>query len=188
MAQPLDRAVVEVDLAHDEATRGRQRLADDRDLVVLGRDLDQAGFQVLHRVVRGMVTERQTPRPGTGRPPDDLVAQADPKQRPPVGDHRARQRHGAVESGGVAGTRREHDAVDVGREHVLDRGGVRQYPDSRSASAQAIDDVRLESEVQSDHERPSLGRVADVARNAARAEACGARPSRHGGIRASAPT
>ena len=42
VAQPLDRAVVEVALADDEAAVWRQRLADDLDLVVLRRHLDAA--------------------------------------------------------------------------------------------------------------------------------------------------
>src|SRR4051812_6474957 len=41
MAQPFDRPVVEVDLADPEPGCGRERLADDLDLVVLRRDLDQ---------------------------------------------------------------------------------------------------------------------------------------------------
>ena len=46
VAQALDRAVVEVDLADPEARRGRQRVADDLDLVVLGRHLDEAHLEV----------------------------------------------------------------------------------------------------------------------------------------------
>src|SRR6185369_14033120 len=42
VAQALDRAVVEVDLAHAEAGTRRDRRPDHLDLVVLGGDLDQA--------------------------------------------------------------------------------------------------------------------------------------------------
>ncbi len=59
VAQALDRAVVEVALADVEAARRGQRLADDLDLVVLGRDLDPAALEVLDRVVGAVVPEAQ---------------------------------------------------------------------------------------------------------------------------------
>ena len=86
VAQALDRAVVEVELADAEAGPRRQRLADDLDLVVLGRDLDAARVEVLDRVVRAVVAEAQAARLGAGGAADDLVAEADPEQRPAVVD------------------------------------------------------------------------------------------------------
>ena len=68
VAQPLDRAVVEVDLADPEPGRGRQRRADDLDLVVLGGHLDDPELDVVDRVVRAVVAEPQPGRVGAGRP------------------------------------------------------------------------------------------------------------------------
>ena len=113
VAQPLHRSVVQVDLADHEAARRRQRVGNDGDLVVLGGDLDQTSLEVLHGVVRGVVAERKSPRPRSGRAADDLVAQAYAEERAPVRYHLPRQGHRAVKSGGVAGARREDDAVDV---------------------------------------------------------------------------
>ena len=115
VAQALDRAVVEVDLADPEPGRGRQRVADDLDLVVLGGDLDEPELEVLDRVVGAVVAEPEAARVGAGGPPDDLVAEADPEQRPAVVDDRAGQRDLRLEAGRVAGTGREDHAVDVGR-------------------------------------------------------------------------
>src|SRR3970040_3091679 len=42
VAEPLDRSVVQVDLADVESARGRQRTPDDLDLVILGGYLDGA--------------------------------------------------------------------------------------------------------------------------------------------------
>ena len=84
--RPSTEPVVEVDLADPEPGRGRQRLADDLDLVVLGGHLDEPQLDVLDRVVGAVVAEPQPARVGAGGPADDLVAEADPQQRPPVVD------------------------------------------------------------------------------------------------------
>ena len=115
MAQPLDRAVVQVDLADAEARCRRQRVADDLDLVVLGGHLDEPELEVVDRVVRAVVAEAQARRLGAGRARDDLVAEADPEQRPAVVDDRLRERDRAVESSRIARARRKDDAVDVRR-------------------------------------------------------------------------
>ena len=60
---------------------------------------------------------------------------------------------GPVEPGRVAGSRREHDAAHVGREHVARRRRVRQHPDPDAAPAQRVDDVRLEPVVDDRDER-----------------------------------
>ena len=68
MAQPLHRAVVEVDLADPEPGRRRQRVPDDLDLVVLRRDLDQPELDVADRVVGAVVAEPEPRRLGAGGP------------------------------------------------------------------------------------------------------------------------
>ena len=68
-------------------------LGDDLDLVVLGRHLDQPGVDVADRVVRAVMAESQPAGVGPGGAGHDLVTEADPEQRPAVGDRRPRQRH-----------------------------------------------------------------------------------------------
>ena len=98
----------------------RQRVADDLDLVVLGGHLDEPEVDVADRVVRPVVPEPEPGRLGAGRSSDDLVAEADPEQRPPVLDDRPRQCDRTVEPRRVAGPRREDQAIDVAGEG--DRG------------------------------------------------------------------
>ena len=89
--------------------RGRQRLADDLDLVVLGGDLDEPELEVLDRVVRAVMPEPEARRLGAGGPPDDLVPEADPEQRAAVVDDRLRERDRPVEAGWIPGTRRQDE-------------------------------------------------------------------------------
>ena len=159
MAQPLDGAVVEVELADAEPGRGRQRLADDLDLVVLGRDLDEPEVDVLDRVVRAVMAEPEPARLGAGGPPDDLVAEADAQQRPAVVDDRAGERDLGLEARRIArvratGSRRRRRSTSTSR-----RGRrVREDADARAAMAHRPDDVRLQAEVDDADERAALGR------------------------------
>ena len=114
MAQALDRTVVEVALADLEAAVARQRLPDHLDLVVLRRDLNAPGAEVLDRVIGAVMAKAQPAGLGAGGPAHDLVAQADAQQRPAVGDGRSRQGHRSVESRRIAGSGREDQAVHVG--------------------------------------------------------------------------
>ena len=107
VAQALDGAIVQVHLADVEPAAGRQRRADDLDLVVLGGHLDEPEVDVADRVVRPVMAEPQPGRLGAGRPRDDLVAQADPQQRPAVLDDRPGQRDGTVQPCRIARPRRE---------------------------------------------------------------------------------
>ena len=120
-----------------------QRVADDLDLVVLRGHLDEPELEVADRVVRAVVAEPQARRLGARRPPDDLVAEADPEQRPAVVDDRSGERDLGLEPGRIAGTGRQDDAVDVGGE---DASAVEivcgQDPDARAATAHRADDVR----------------------------------------------
>src|SRR3954468_9324416 len=53
----------------------------DGEAMVLRRDLDLAGGQILHGVVRAVMTERQLVRPATGGEAEDLMAEADAEHR-----------------------------------------------------------------------------------------------------------
>ena len=67
MPQALDRAVVEVALADEEARGGGQRVGHDLDLVVLGGHRHPPAALVADGMVGGVVAEAQAPR--AGRPP-----------------------------------------------------------------------------------------------------------------------
>src|SRR5205085_7332012 len=103
--RPLDRAVVQVDLADPEARTGRHGLADDLDLVVLGRDLHEPELGVADGMVRAVMAEPEPGRLGARRAGNDLVPEADPEQRPPVVDDRLRERDRALEAGRVTWSR-----------------------------------------------------------------------------------
>ena len=92
----------------------------------------------------------------------DLVAEADPEQRPPVVDDRPGQRDGPVEPGRIARPRRQDHPVDVRRQRDGRRDRVRQDPDAGAAPPHAADDVRLQAEVDDRDERPAVLGPADV--------------------------
>src|SRR5689334_10420091 len=80
VAQPLAGAVVQVDVARLPAA-ARQGGRVDGEVVVLRRDLHAPGGEILHRVVGAMMAERQLVRASAGGQPEDLVAEADSKNR-----------------------------------------------------------------------------------------------------------
>ena len=79
VAKTLDRSVVEVDMRHLDI--GREGVGINGVAVVLRRDLDAAGRQVLHGLVAAVVAEFQL----EGSPPSpdaqDLMPQADAEER-----------------------------------------------------------------------------------------------------------
>src|SRR4051812_39031682 len=78
-AQPLDGAVVEVDVRElglaEVRLQARAWLAADREAVVLRRDRDPVGAQVLDRVVGAAVAERELERLEPDRAREQLVAE-----------------------------------------------------------------------------------------------------------------
>src|SRR5204862_4475151 len=110
MAEALDRAVVEIDLADPEPGRDRQRRPDDLDLVILGRHLDDPEFGVLDWMVRPVVTEPESGRIRTRRPADDLMTKTDAEQGSPVVDDRLCQGDGTVESSRIPRAWRQDQA------------------------------------------------------------------------------
>ena len=128
--------------------------------MVLRRDLDQAKVEVLDRVVGPVMAEPQAARLGTSRARHDLVSEADPEQRSPVLDDGAGQRDLGLESGRVAGARRQDDAIDARAEDVRRRRRVRKDADARSAMLHRLDDVGLEAEVDDPDQRAArIGRA-----------------------------
>ena len=111
VAQALDRAVVQVDVA-DHRSRWRRAPAPASTwnswfwLVMATRPVSQ----VLDRVVAAVVAERQPAGGGAGRQPDDLVPQADAHDRDAARDQPARRLDGVGQLGRVARPVREQDA------------------------------------------------------------------------------
>ena len=129
--QPLDRAVVEVqvgELGGAEVGLPADRLvaldarlaarAEHREAVVLGGDLDPARLQVLDRVVRAAVAERELERLEADRAAEQLVAEADAEDGP-LADQLADRADDVVERAGVAGTVGEEDRVRVTGEDLV---------------------------------------------------------------------
>ena len=112
--QPLDRPVVQVHVGHLELRRAWDpglRSPLDRESVILRRDQDAAGRELLHRVISAAVAVRHLDRVRAEGEAQDLMAEADPEDRHAcVRDlaHRCRARSHRRR---IAGTVREKDAV-----------------------------------------------------------------------------
>ena len=143
--EPLERAVVQVDVRHHHA-RG-QRLGIDRESVVLRRDFHAAGLHLLHRVVRPAVTELQLERPRAQRQPQHLVAETNPEHRRPAGHDGADVVHHVRQRGGIAGTVAEEDAVGRTAEQHRRRRRRRVDADVATVGGQPSQDVPLHAEV-----------------------------------------
>ena len=104
--------------------------------VVLRRDLDAAGLEVLHRVVAAAVAELQLERAPAEREREHLVAEADAEERQPARRRSARTfAHDVRQRGRIAGTVAEEDAVGTVRQHLARRRGRREHPQRRSRGA-----------------------------------------------------
>ncbi len=79
VAQALDGLVVQIDAVHRDARSQRFRVH--RKAVILRRDFDPAGFQILHRLVRAAMAEFQFESFPAKRLPEHLVAETNPKNR-----------------------------------------------------------------------------------------------------------
>ena len=121
--QALARVVVEVAMGGLPAAPGKRGRIDG-EAVILGRDLHLVGGQVLHRVIRAVMTERQLVRTAAGGQAENLVSETDAKHR-----HAADQAaHGLDEvrnAFGIAGPVREKHAVGLALEYRLRRRGGR---------------------------------------------------------------
>ena len=86
--------------------------------MVLGRDVDPAGLEVLDRVVGAAVAEGELEGLQADRPAEELVAEADADHRL-LADHAAHVLDDVVEGAGVTGTVGEEDEIRVAGEHVI---------------------------------------------------------------------
>src|SRR5439155_24089638 len=80
VAESLDRTVVQVDVGQ-LVFRLREERRIDGEAVVLGRDLDLAGAQILDRMIGSSVPELELERLPAARQAEDLVSEADAEDR-----------------------------------------------------------------------------------------------------------
>ena len=109
--------------------------------------------EVLDRVVGAAVAERQLERLEADGAAEELVAEADPEDRP-LADELADGRDDVVERGRVAGPVGEEDEVGVVGEDVLRRGVAGQQRHPAAALAELADDRELDPGVDADDVGP----------------------------------
>ena len=141
-----------------------------REAVVLRRDLDPAGLEVLDRVVRAAVAERELEGLEADRPAEQLVAEADADHRA-LADDLAHRVDDVVERGRVAGAVGEEDQVGVAAEDLLGgrRAGKQRHP--AVPLAELPNDRELDAGVDPDHVRAvavDLDRLARASRSRAK--------------------
>src|SRR5438093_6094769 len=113
MPQALDRAVVQVLVCDLDV--GRKRLRIDGEAVILRRDFDLSGRQLLDRMICPAMTELELERSAAHRQTEYLMTQTDAER----GHVRVDQRPGVVDRVGqdcwIARTIAQEDAVQLGR-------------------------------------------------------------------------
>ncbi len=141
MGETLDGAVVEVQLGDEEVAR-RDAGGLDLELVVLARDVGEAGLQVLDGVVGAMMSEGQPRGLAADRLAEQLVAEADAEEWDPA-DRLPAELHRPGQHRRVAGPVGEDQPVGPGRLDLLPAAAVRQDDDPEAARAERAEDVRL---------------------------------------------
>src|ERR1700684_4336159 len=105
MPQTFERLIVQVDVGEFHFA-ARQGIGIDSKIMVVRRDLDLAGTQLLHRMVAAMMSELQFERLATKRNAGELMSQANAENRLP--SHQPANRIHRIGTGlGIAGTIRE---------------------------------------------------------------------------------
>ena len=128
------------------------RRAPDREAMVLAGDGDLAGADVLDRVVRAAVAERQLVGLQAGGAGEQLVAEADAEHGLAV-QQRADVLDDVVQRGGVARAGDEEEAVGVARQQLLGRRRARVDLQRRAAAREVADDRALDAGVERDDRR-----------------------------------
>ena len=137
-----------------------QALAADGEAVIHGDDLDLAGGQVLHGMVRPMMPLLHLLGAGAEGQGQHLVAEADAEQGDAGLHQLADLRHRVLPGGGrVAGAVRQHHPVRPASQDVLGRGRGGHDGDLRAQGGEGPQDVPLHPEVHDDDVMPVLGRA-----------------------------
>jgi hypothetical protein len=117
-ADALNDAVIEIHVAHHAAL---QRIGYDRVVVVLGGDFNASGREILDGMVAAVVTEGQLERSSSESVGQELVAEADAKDRRGA-KKICEYRDLRPESSRVTGAVREEDAVGMKLTNVVGAG------------------------------------------------------------------
>src|SRR5712691_1909172 len=123
MAEPFERAVVQV--AVGLLDLGAEGFPIDRETVILRRNRDLAGSQVAHRMVRSAVTELQLEGFSSQGEAEQLMAEADPENRPRA-DQLLQRMDRARQRGRIPGAIGEEDPVRLESEDLFRRGARRK--------------------------------------------------------------
>src|SRR5690242_4227362 len=163
--QPLDRAVVEVEVGElgvAEVGLPTDRLVaidrpiparpEHREPVVLGGDVDPPRAQVLDRMVRAAVAERELEGLEADRATEQLVAEAD-SDHGRLADHTADVLDHVVQGPRVAGAVGEEDQVRVTREDLVRRAVARQERHTATPFPELPDDRELDPGIDPDNVR-----------------------------------
>lgn len=84
MGESLDGIVVKVYVGEPKVGRSGQVIAvasEDCEAMILGGDLDDIPIEIVHRVIRTVMPERQLERRGSECPSNELVSEADAEDR-----------------------------------------------------------------------------------------------------------
>ena len=158
VAHAFDGVVVEVDVGHLDFRR--KRVGIDGESVVLRGDRDFSGAQVLDRLVAAAVAEFQLKGGAAEGVGEDLVAEADAKNRE-LADERADFLVDVAERGRIAGAVGEEDAVGIFREHFGGGGAGIDDLNLETGLAEAAEDVVFQPEIVGD-DAVADGRKFDV--------------------------
>lgn len=147
MVEAFDRVVIEAAVGDLQVVGERFFL--DGEAVVLRRDLDRAGFKILHGVVRTAMTELELERLRAAGQTEQLVAEADAEDRL-LAQQAANRADRVVERLGIAGAIREEHAVRLDGEHVFGGGGPGQDRHPAAHVEEVPWDVPLHAEIECD--------------------------------------
>jgi hypothetical protein len=175
VAQALDSVVVQVDLGDDRAAL-LQRLGVGGEAVVLRRDRDLAGLEVLHRLVAAAVAELELESRAAERVGEHLMTEADAEDRV-VRQQAADGLVDVGQGGRVAGAVREEHRVHAVFAHLLVSrcGGEHMHVEAvadelaEDGELRAVVEGRnLELLLRRDRQRPAWCRRGDIGRCSAR--------------------
>ena len=145
VADALDRVIVQVGVRHFQVVW--QRVAINRESVVLGRDFDLAGLVVHDRLVGTAVPELELVRLGATRQRQELVAEADAKDRL-FAKQSADGFLGVSDRFRIAGAVGEEDAVRIQGQNFVSGCRAGQDRDAAAHIEQVPGDVVLHAEIE----------------------------------------
>src|SRR5688572_443049 len=127
VTEALDGSIVEIEVR--DAHIPRQGLGIHRETVILGRDFNLAGAEILDRMVCAAMSELQLEGLAANRQSEDLVPQTDAEHRHAGVNELANVADGIPERGGVAGAIAEKNSVRLDGEKVRRWRRCRKYMD-----------------------------------------------------------